>query len=43
MGKTTRREYLITIPSNYWISSLSNINWVTKESNAKAVKRNKAL
>jgi hypothetical protein len=43
MGKTTRREYLITVPDKYWVSSLSNIKWITKENNAKAVKRNKAI
>ena len=41
MGKVTRREYLITVPDKYWVSSLSNIKWVTKESNAKKSKRNK--
>ena len=41
MGTTTRREYLIVVPDKYWVSSLSNIKWVTKESNAKKSKRNK--
>ena len=39
MGKIVRREYIITVPDKYWVSSLSNIEWVTKESNAKRIKR----
>jgi hypothetical protein len=35
MGKATRREYIIVVPDKYWTSSLSNIKWITKESNAK--------
>ena len=35
MGKTTGREYIIVIPDKYWTSSLDNIKWITKESNAK--------
>ncbi len=41
MGANARREQVITIPEDYWTSSLSNIIWVTKETNAKKHKRNK--
>ena len=41
MGTTSGWEYLIVVPDKYWVSSLSNIKWVTKESNAKKSKRNK--
>jgi len=39
MGTTTRWKY-IEVPNNYWESSLK-IKWITKEVNAKAIKRNK--
>lgn len=35
MGKTTRREYIIVIPDKYWTSSLPNVKWIAKESDAK--------
>ena len=43
MGTVTRWEYIIVVPDKYWTSSLSNFEWITKESNAKATKRNKEL
>ena len=41
MGTVIRREY-IEIPKDYWISS-HNISYITKEEDAKAIKRNKKL
>jgi hypothetical protein len=43
MGKTSGWEYIVIVPDKYWTSSLSNIKWITKESNAKTVKRNKGV
>jgi hypothetical protein len=40
MGAVTRWKY-IEVPVNYWESSLNSIKWIMKESNAKAIKRNK--
>ena len=41
MGQATRRKCVIVIPDDYWTSSLDNIEWICKESDAKTVKRNK--
>ena len=41
MGAIVRRKQVIIVPDNYWTSTLSNIKWITKESNAKTGKRNK--
>jgi len=40
MGRIIRRKCVI-VPENYWTSSLNNIEWTYKESNAKTIKRNK--
>ena len=42
MGRATRRKCLgiMIVPDKYWTSSLKEFQWVTKESNAKAIKRN---
>ena len=43
MGKATRRKYIIVVPDKYWTSSMPNVDWIIKESDAKATKRNKEL
>ena len=45
MGRATRRKCLgiMIVPDKYWISSYDNIEWITKESNAKRVTRNKTV
>ena len=35
MGKPTRRKCVIIVPDDYWTSSLDNIDWVWKETDAK--------
>ena len=43
MGEAIRRKCVIVIPDDYWTSSLNEIKWICKESDAKAIKRNKKL
>ncbi len=44
MGKATRRKQIIVIvPDNYWTSSMPNVKWIIKESDAKEKSRNKTV
>ncbi len=43
MGTVTRRQQLIIVPNKYWTSTASNIDLITKESDAKTKSRNKAV
>ena len=41
MGKVARRKCLgiMIVPDKYWVSSYNVMEWITKESNAKRIKR----
>ncbi len=41
MGKVARRKCLgiMIVPDKYWVSSYNDMEWITKESNAKRIKR----
>ena len=43
MGEPIRRKCVIIIPDDYWTSSLNEIEWICKESDAETIKRNKKL
>jgi hypothetical protein len=34
MGAVIRRKQLIVVPNKYWESSIKNIEWIVKESDA---------
>ena len=41
MGKVARRKCLgiMIVPDKYWVSSYNDMEWITKESIAKRIKR----
>ena len=45
MGRASRRKCLgiMIVPYKYWTYSYNEIEWITKESNAKRVTRNKTV
>jgi|2_EtaG_2_1085320.scaffolds.fasta_scaffold04684_2 hypothetical protein len=43
MGQVIRRKQLIIVPDKYWTSSLPNVEWIIKESDAKKATRNKTV